>query len=584
MGDPLLGVTTRPWTRRPLRRREVDIPTDLPNTDAIFLVLRRMRGPLVTLIVIFAVAVLGLTLIPGVDAHGNTIYFSAFDAFYFMAYTATTIGFGELPVPFTIAQRMWVTACIFASVTGWAYTIGSLFALFQDPSFRRAVSLQRFRGKVARLREPFVLIVGYGQAGRTLASALDRTGRRLVVLDEDPTRINALVGDQLTWDVPSFAGDPRDPSLLGLAGLAHPTCEAVLAMTDKDEMNLSVLMAAHLLRPDVPVIVRCSERRNLGWMADFEPQAIINPFDRYGAYLTLGLQRPTTHRLASWLLAQPGSPLPEPHDHLTRGRWVVVADSAFGSEVAKDLQSSGLEVTMVDPEDGDPDVTDAVGLVAGAESDTINMSIAAHARLQQPDIYIAVRQKSARMGSLVSAFAPDSVFVATDLVAYETFARLEAPLFWGFIEHVRTESDEWSAELLARLVERVGNRTPSAGKVAITKVEAPAVLRWLAQGGQLTIGQLLRHPDDRELPIQVFPTVLVRDGHTTYAPSQDEVLRPDDQLGFVARSLGAGLLRQNLNYESVVRYLATGEVVPDTWLWRWWHDRVARRRERAVRE
>ena len=34
----------------------------------IFLVLRRMRAPLIVLIVIFAVSTLGLTLIPGQDA------------------------------------------------------------------------------------------------------------------------------------------------------------------------------------------------------------------------------------------------------------------------------------------------------------------------------------------------------------------------------------------------------------------------------------------------------------------------------------------------------------------------------------
>lgn len=567
MAGPLLRLRGRRW-RRSLRRKDVDIPTDIPSTDAIFLVLRRMRGPLVTLITVFAVSVLGLTLIPGVDTEGNTTYFSAFDAFYFMSYTATTIGFGELPLPFTTAQRIWVTLCIFASVTGWAYCLGTLFAIFQDPSFRRAVSLQRFRSKVARMREPFVLIVGYGEAGRTLSAALDRTGRRIVVIDEDPGRIDLLVGDQLFWDVPSFAGDPRDPSLLGIGGLAHPKCEAVLALTDKDEMNLAVLMSSHLLRPDLPVISRCTEKRNKGWMADFGPEAVINPFERYGNYLVLGLLHPTTHRLVSWLLAEPGSPLPEAHDGLSRGTWVVVADSEFGSEVAHDLRKAGMKVRVADPSAGDPDVRDAVGMVSGSESDTINMSMAAHARLQRPDIYISVRQKSARMGSLVSAFAPDSVFVATDLVAFEALARLEAPMFWGFIEHVRTHDDAWSARVLTRIRERVGERTPTAGKITIDKTDAPAVVRWLHRGGTLTIGQLLRHPSDRERPIQVFPTVLARKRKLVYVPDESFELREGDQLAFVSRSLGRGLLRQSLNYESAVEYLATGKQVPDTWLWR----------------
>ena len=36
--------------------------------SAFFLVLRRMRVPIIVLIVIYAVSVFGLTLVPGVDA------------------------------------------------------------------------------------------------------------------------------------------------------------------------------------------------------------------------------------------------------------------------------------------------------------------------------------------------------------------------------------------------------------------------------------------------------------------------------------------------------------------------------------
>ena len=54
-----------------------------------------------------------------------------------MSYTATTIGFGELPCPFTADQRMWVTISIYLSVIGWAYAIGSLLTLIQDRAFRQ---------------------------------------------------------------------------------------------------------------------------------------------------------------------------------------------------------------------------------------------------------------------------------------------------------------------------------------------------------------------------------------------------------------------------------------------------------------
>ena len=49
------------------------------------------------LILVFSISVVGLALIPGVDPDGEPARMSLFDAFYFMSYTATTIGFGELP-------------------------------------------------------------------------------------------------------------------------------------------------------------------------------------------------------------------------------------------------------------------------------------------------------------------------------------------------------------------------------------------------------------------------------------------------------------------------------------------------------
>ena len=152
-------------------------------SETIFLVLRRMRTPLIVLIVIFAVSVLGLTLIPGQDAQGQPSRMGFFDAFYVMSYTASTIGFGEIPHPFTDAQRLWVTVTIYLTVIGWAYAIGSLLALLQDRAFRQALALQQFRRKVSRLREPFLLIADTAGPGELLGHAFDALGRRFVVID-----------------------------------------------------------------------------------------------------------------------------------------------------------------------------------------------------------------------------------------------------------------------------------------------------------------------------------------------------------------------------------------------------------------
>ncbi|MGO4957850.1 NAD-binding protein [Luteococcus sp. Sow4_B9] len=554
-------------TRR-LRRVEVDVPTDVPSTEAIFLVLRRMRFPLIVLICIFAVSVLGLSLIPGVDDEGKPWRMSLFDSFYFISYTAMTIGFGELNYTFTAAQRMWVTATIYASVTGWTYVFGSLFALLQEPAFRRAVNLQRFRSRVKGIHEPFLLLVGYGQAGRTLANALDHAGRRLVVVDEDAERIDVLTTDQLAGDVPAIAGDPRNPAQLGLAGMGHPLCEGIIAMTADDETNLAVAMAADLLRPDVPVIARCSERSNTARMLDFTPQAVINPFDRYGSYLVMALHRPATSQLSSWLMSEPGTEMPPLHEELANGRWMVSADDRFGHEVALDLRKAGLEVEEISPADGMPDFTGIVGFVAGVESDTTNLSMAAHARLVNPDIYLSVRQKSIHTTSLLRAFEPDSVFIATDLVALETLARLESPLYWSFVEYVQSLDNEAALDLRTRITARLDEWCPIPKLIPMNPHAAPAVCRWLERGHSVTIADLLRDPEDREQMIGAYPYLHKRGSRVTYDPPLDTVLRRGDELGLLTRTRGLAQLNDTLYSDAAVEYLCTAHEVPSTWVWR----------------
>ena len=244
------------------RGRGSAVDPSVQVSATVFLILRRMRAPLITLIIIFTVSVFGLTLIPGQDAEGQPYRMGFFDAFYFMSYTATTIGFGEIPHAFTYGQRMWVLVTIYMTVIGWAYALGSLLTVVQDKAFRQALRLQRFGRAVAHLSEPFLLIAGYGRTGELLARSFDGLGRQLVIVDASEARIEALDMDTYQVDIPALAGDARNPHHLAAAGLDHPLCEGVLAMTDDDEVNLAVTMATALLRPELPVWAGPSRRRS----------------------------------------------------------------------------------------------------------------------------------------------------------------------------------------------------------------------------------------------------------------------------------------------------------------------------------
>jgi len=60
-------------------------PRESQTHPVIFLILRRMRIPLIVLILVYAVAVLGYVMIPGVDDQGEPHRMSFFHAFYFVS-------------------------------------------------------------------------------------------------------------------------------------------------------------------------------------------------------------------------------------------------------------------------------------------------------------------------------------------------------------------------------------------------------------------------------------------------------------------------------------------------------------------
>ena len=568
MVNPLTRMTAHQRAIRTdsQRRERVPVPQDDSALDVLQLALRRMRLPILLVVAVFSFSVMGLSLMPGSDADGNPHRMTLFDSLYFMSYTATTIGFGEIPYSFSIPQRMWVMGSIFASVASWTYAITSMFALMSAPGFRTAMTSLRIAGRLRRTRDPFYIVVGNGQTGTAVVEGLVAIHRDVVVVDSDAERLERLTMGRTSGGVLGLHGDARHVETLGAAGLGNPWCHGVLAMTNDDETNLAVVMSVNLLRPDVPVIARSQTAAMTDRMRDFFPEHVVNPLDEYGKYLTMQLKRPHTHRLSQWLMNSPGTPIGPYRPGLADGRWVVVSDGEFGQEVSRDLADAGLDVTLVDPVGELVDLTDVAGVVVGAESDIVNMSVAARVRAANPDCYLALRQKALARRATTQAFAPDSVFVPAELVAHEALAYLVSPNYWHFVRKIMEREDQWADEVLKGLQRRVGRKTPEAARLDVTRDASPALAAWLTHSS-ITVGQLLRHPETgRKLP--VYAAVLARGDQRIEAPADDVPLRRGDTVMVLGTPGGLADLTSTVQNEADVEFLATGVRVPRTWVFR----------------
>ena len=553
--------------------------------SAFFLALRRLRAPILFMVVVFAVSMTGLVLIPGSSSDGEPWRMNFAQALYFVAFTASTIGFGEIPHPFTDAQRLWVTGIIFASVMGWAYLISSLLSLGRDPAFLGAVVHGRFRHRVRSLREPFYLLCGFGETGMLVGRALDAMGLHFTLVELAPARVEEADLMDFAQDPPALAGDARLTDNLLAAGLTHPQCQAVLALTNDDQANLAVAMAVRLLHPQVPVLARAMSRESAANMASFGTDHIINPFAEFGGYLALAIASPGSYRLLSWLTGLPGTTL-EPETAPPRGHWIVCGYGRFGREVVAAFRGHGLDVTVLDPRDTrvegltavrglgteaaplrEAGVERSVGIVAGTDDDISNLSIAVTARELNPKLFTIVRQNLQANRALFQAYKADITMVSSEIIAHECLALIHTPLLGRFLEVVRRESDAWADAVIARLQACQGEQAPEIWSVALTPLGAPAMWRALADDRRITLAELLRDPRNRDERTACAALYLARGSSPRVLPPDDTVLEAGDQILFAGTREGRTAQWPMLRNINVRDYVLTGVEASGSWFW-----------------
>jgi voltage-gated potassium channel len=557
-------------------------------SSVLFLALRRLRAPLIALIAIYALAILGLVLIPGQDAAGHPAPMGFFHALYFVSFTATTIGFGELPFGFTDAQRMWVTFMIYASVIGWAFVIGKLLALFGDKGFVQAVRVQRFAARVRHMGEPFYVVAGYGETGQLLCRALDRLDVRFVVLDADEDRVAELGVQNYRTDPPALAADASRPENLVLAGLRHHACHGVIALTDSDSANLAAAIAVRLLNPSIPVLARADRRDTAANMASFGTDHIVYPFERFGEYLASAIDTPASCRLTELLVGVPGW-RPRPDAEPPRGHWVVCGYGRFGREVVKSLNREGLDVTIIEPHDVEipglrcvrgagteahtlveAGVLDAAGIVAGTDDDVNNLSIAMTAVGLKHDLYVVLRQNRHANRALFEAFRGHLVMVPSEIIAHEIFALITTPLLSRFLDIVRKKDNAWADAVAQRLVRDIETRVSAVWSVRIDADAAPAVLAATGTAGSdVLLETLLCDPQERNRHLDAVPLLLMRADIEAPMPEAAGALGAGDHILFAGTERARRLQQLTLRNVNVLEYVRTGRDTPGGWIWQW---------------
>jgi len=560
---------------------------DKMNT-VIYLIMRRMRIPLLVLLTVYTVAIIGMTLMPGIDDQGNPWRMNFFEAYYFVSYMGTTIGFGELPYPFSNIQRMWVTLSLYMTVIAWIYAIGALLSLVQDKALRNTIVESRFARAVGNIHEPFYLICGYGDTGSALVSCLEKRLMRSVVIEIKQERLNMLILENYPVYVPKLCADASKPIHLVEGGLKNPDCAGVVAITDDNLVNLHIAITTKLLRPDLTVIGRVDSHDVAANMASFGSDFIINPFKIFASKLHIALQSPNLlllrdclsgYKTSCQLLEAPQS-----------GLWVLCGYGRFGKAVYERLkgkQDLRLVVIEAMPEKtGLPPVEcvkgrgteadtlqqahieEAVGLIAGTDDDVNNLSIVMTARELNPNLFVVIRQNRADNQIIFEAANADITMQPSQIIANHIRVLLTTPKLVDFLRLTKQRGSQWTRQLVTRLKDELHSMPPEIWQMTINQESTPALWEAL-KDKTINLKCLQMDPRDRDNKLACLPLLLIRDEEEIQLPEESECLKQGDQVLWCGKPGTASWMEWTLRDPLVLTYLATGKIVSRSAIWRW---------------
>jgi len=551
------------------------------NSSSLWIVLQRMRLPFTIIVIAYVIAMVGLLIIPGVDDKGDEYYLSIFEAFYFITYTATTIGFGEIPYPFTHAQKIWVSISIYITVLGWFYGIGTLVTLLQDRLFLNEIARARFVRAVRNIKEDFVIILGYNDTTSIIIKKMIDANMRVVVIEIDQKRADYLNLEGFVPHVPILVADAHSITSLESAGIKSLYCKGIISLFESNALNMRVTLASRILNPYVKIAVKSSTDNETSNLLDAGANIVENPLAIITYQIQMALKSPSLFKIENWLYnidTLDGKTFTIPKDNI-----LICGYGRLGQSVYKMFSKNGIEPSIIEI---DMDiVTQSISkgmsniicgnaedkyllenvrtqdmklVVVATNDDTTNLSIVSTIRRINKKALIISRENELADFSIFSNAKIDHIFLPSEILINKTTNAIINPLSDKMIRLLTRKDEQWGQLLLSRLMKNIHN-DPITYEFNLNKSEAIEAYEYIKEGKILKLSDLRRSRRDRNQNNNIIPLLIVRGDEDIILPDWDLELKINDQLLFACDENGKTDIEYIVNNMYEFHYIINGE-------------------------
>jgi voltage-gated potassium channel len=205
-----------------------------------------------TLAIMFFMAVIfGSTIIFIYEGAGiNPNIHNYFDAIYWSVITISTVGFGDIS-PVTIQGKVATLFLVIGGLGVIAFSTSIVTTALSEKLY--ILKEEKVIGEANSLKN-FIIICGFGRMGKVLANEFTNINQKFIIIDPNEETFEQIK----TQNFLAIKGDATDSTLLENIGINGGGATTIVAITDNDAVNLSIILTARSLNPNIRIIARAN--------------------------------------------------------------------------------------------------------------------------------------------------------------------------------------------------------------------------------------------------------------------------------------------------------------------------------------
>jgi voltage-gated potassium channel len=176
---------------------------------------------------------------------------SLFDSLYMSVITLATVGYGETH-PLTIAGRVFTIFLILGGMGIILYGISELTQFIVQGGIAGILRRRKMERTIKKISHHYILC-GAGKNGHYVLEELIRTKRKVVAVEKDAKKVQALIDR----GIPTIEGDASNDNILRSAGIDRAI--GLVSTLPEDKDNLFVVITARGLNPKLRIVAKVDD-------------------------------------------------------------------------------------------------------------------------------------------------------------------------------------------------------------------------------------------------------------------------------------------------------------------------------------